>query len=232
MLSADQAPTIRTAMDGGCGWVVFHSDDVAAGDKQAMTAIARSLGEESQRDGGALWTVAPRAGAGTFSVTDEEAGLHTDAQYHHQPEPRFLLFCVVPAECGGGVNRLLRAADLIEDLDHTGALTPADTERLRRESWYWKVPEVFQTASTPTAPGHAVLGPDGTVRWRRDNLSPKDAQQKRTADRFQDYLESHPAVETVLLGAGDVLYCDNKRALHGRTAFRDKRRLLYRTRLW
>ena len=79
---------------------------------------------------------------------------------------------------------------------------------------------------------HAVLGRGGTVRWRHDNLRSGGSEQDGTARRFRDYLEAHPDVVSVQLDAGDVLYCDNNRVLHGRTAFQDPRRLLYRTRLW
>ncbi|HEY6424993.1 MAG TPA: TauD/TfdA family dioxygenase [Pseudonocardiaceae bacterium] len=228
MLGAEDAAVIREAVD--TGWVVFHSDEVAAGDKRAMAAIARSLGKESDRDGGALWPITPRARTGTFSITAQETGLHTDAQYHDQPEPRFLLFCVVPAACGGGANRLLRASDVIRRLNDAATLAEADTERLRTEAWSWEVPEIFQTA--PMHNSHAVLGGGDTVRWRHDNLRPGGPEQARTAQRFRDYVETHPAVVDVRLDSGDVLYCDNKRVLHGRTAFQDPRRLLYRTRLW
>ncbi|MES2093599.1 MAG: TauD/TfdA family dioxygenase [Actinomycetota bacterium] len=229
----DQISAGREALKSGSGWFVFHSDAVAAGDKQAMTAIAEALGTESDRDGGALWPIAPRASSGTFSLTSEEARLHTDAQYHDRPEPAFLLFCVVPASCGGGANRLLRASDLSDGLGSTEMLTQADVASLRKEIWSWEVPAVFQTPSTQAiSPPHAVLGGDETVRWRSDNLRPGNDEQSNTADRFREYIEGHPAVETVFLEAGDVLYCDNQRALHGRTAFQDQRRLLYRTRLW
>lgn len=144
-----------------------------------------------------------------------------------------MLFCVVPADCGGGASRLLRASDVSGRLDDAAVLTEADTERLHAEVWSWEVPEVFRTAPTHNASSsHAVLGRGGTVRWRHDNLRPGGPQRARTAQRFRDYVESHPDVVTVRLAAGDVLYCDNERVLHGRTAFQDPRRLLYRTRLW
>ena len=231
VLRPEETAAIREAVD--TGWVVFHSAEVAAGDKRAMTAIARSLGKESDRDGGALWPIAPRVRKGTFSMTAEDTGLHTDAQYHHQPEPHFLLFCVVPADCGGGANRLLRASAVIGRLDDAGALTEADIGRLHEEVWSWEVPEVFRAASMHhTGSSHAVLSAAGTVRWRHDNLRAGSPERAGTARRFRDYVEMHPDVVTVQLNAGDVLYCDNQRVLHGRTAFQDPRRLLYRTRLW
>lgn len=227
MLDADETDAIRAGVLSG--WVLFHSEAVAAGDMAAMDAIARSLGRISYRDGGALWPVTPRARSGTFSVTAESAGLHTDSQYHDWPEAYFLLFCVVPASCGGGANRLLRASDLTAHLD----LPADDMALLCQDLWTWEVPEVFQpSAETAAANRHAVLGDGGTVRWRYDNLTERGPVQDRVAHRFHDYVESHPAVETQVLGAGDVLYCDNTRALHGRTAFQDPHRLLYRTRLW
>ncbi|MFF3754706.1 TauD/TfdA family dioxygenase [Streptomyces sp. NPDC002018] len=213
------------------GWAVFHDEDVADGDTAAMNTIARACGRPSARDGGPLWPVAPRAATGTFSVTSAATGLHTDAQYHERPESRFLLFCVRPAECGGGLSRLLRTADLLDGLSETG-LDENDTALLERGLWRWRTPEVFRPAARAPSGAHPVIGRRGRLRWRYDNLVTTENGLAGTARRFHRHIEDHPATETVSLSAGDVLYCDNSLVLHGRTAFRDPGRLLYRTRLW
>lgn len=104
-----------------------------------------------------------------------------DAKYHRRPERHFVLFCVVPADCGGGANRLLRALDVIRRLGGATRLTKADTECLRQEVWSWNVPAAaFKTASMSDACSrHAVLGRGGTVRWRLDNL--RSGDPSRTA---------------------------------------------------
>lgn len=231
ILLPDQIQVIREAVKSG--WVVFHSDEVAAGDKDAMKAIAQSLGKPSHRDGGPLWPVMARSSIGTFSMTREHADLHTDSTFHRRPERHFLLFCVVPAECGGGTNQLLRLSDAVDGIEDGGFVTSADVRSLRQATWSWESPKVFQRSRTSSEPPRqAVLASNGTVRWRSDNLRVETPEQARTAEHFRDYLNSHAAVEAVLLNAGDVLYCDNIRVLHGRRAFQDPRRLLYRARLW
>ena len=83
----------------GKGWLLFNDSSVADGELAAMDRIAREFGIPSERDGGALWPIVPRSAHGTFSETNTEALFHTDAQYHREPEPYFLLFCVTPAAC-------------------------------------------------------------------------------------------------------------------------------------
>jgi hypothetical protein len=148
------------------------------------------------------------------------AELHTDAAYRADPEALVALFCVRPAR-DGGLSILLTVDDLMFGL-------PDDLEsELRRPTWRWRPPEVFGGDVTPP---HPVLSSGGTVRWRYDTLVPT-AQQSASAQAFRDHLAGHPGIQRMALPTDSVLFVDNRRVLHGRTAFSDPDRLLLRVRL-
>lgn len=212
------------------GWAVFSDDRVAQEDMDAMAELANQFGKPSDRDGGPLWPITQRANTGTFSETNAEAEFHTDSQYHLEPEPYFLLFCVSPAACGGGVNTLLHLSDIKAELNEV--FDEPDYLRLQAPEWSWKTPQVFVKAGAPPLVDELPVFGQGRIRWRYNNLLPADSKQDFISIKFRDYLANHPARTTLTLRAGDVLLCDNHRALHARTSFDDPNRKLYRTRLW
>lgn len=208
------------------GWAVYTDAGVVRRgklDDEATTELCARFGEPSSRDGGAtLWPVRPRSSdpTQTFSQRAGEAGLHTDAAYRDEPEARFALFCIRPA-ADGGLTRLLAAAHVELGLD------PSLARRLRVPQWRWEVPEVFGGGLSGR---YRVLDDDGSIRWRTDNLViPADLQA--TAVAFADHLETHRMLVQLLLPVDGVLVCDNRRVLHGRTTFADRRRWLVRVRL-
>ncbi len=209
-----------------CGWTVVESVGFTDGydvDLPAVRSFAARFGTPSSRDGGAdIWPVRPTSAASseTFSRRTGAASMHTDAAYRADPEPLVALFSVRPAR-DGGVSRLLEAGAAVADLD-------ADTrESLREPVWRWAPPEVF--GGDPAA-ARSVLAPDDTIRWRYDNLI-ADPEHMRAARRFRDHVERHSALVEAGLPTDSVLICDNRRTLHGRTAFNDRNRLLLRVRL-
>jgi len=208
------------------GWSIITDAGFSRGgavDVDAVRRLAEYFGRPSDRDGGQdVWPVRPRTTdpAATFSQRAGAALLHTDAAYRADPEPLFALFCAQPA-ADGGLSRLLAAADAVRDLD------PAVAEQLRRPVWRWAPPSVFGGSPDTARP---VLGPDGGLRWRPDNLTVA-ADLAQTAAAFTAHVESHPCLVQLPLPADTVLVCDNSRVLHGRTAFADQRRLLLRVRL-
>jgi alpha-ketoglutarate-dependent taurine dioxygenase len=192
-------------------------------DADRALALAHRFGVPSCRDGGtALWPVRavssdPRE---TFSRRAGAAALHTDSAYHDQPESRFLLICVRPAR-DGGITRLLHAEDARSDLDEPVR------ELLSQAHWRWRRPAVFGGGRTKL---HSVLEPSGEMRWRSDNLVIPPSLRS-VARTFHSHLERHPNLVQVGLAADSVLVCDNRRTLHGRTAFVDPARWLVRIRL-
>jgi len=123
---------------------------------------------------------------------------------------------------------MLALRDVLATIEN---LSPSDVRSLRASEWSWKVPEVFAQNPDDSAVNQPVLGLHD-IRWRQDNLLQPDVEQIATAERFAAFLHSHPRVTELKLSAGEVLVCDNRRALHARTKFSDPDRLLYRTRLW
>ncbi|WP_194911417.1 TauD/TfdA family dioxygenase [Catenulispora rubra] len=197
-------------------------------------ALAAEFGRPSRRDGGAaVWPVQPAAdgNGSTFSVTAGEAGLHTDSQYHANPEPLVCMFAVRPAE-DGGHTRLLTAADaasaLAKEPDSSNLL-----HALAAPVWQWRVPREFAAGDRTVSPASAVLPGDGTIRWRADNVVWRHGgPAPQLVARVAHALDTAPEVRTFPLEAGDALILDNRRVLHGRTSFADPRRLLLRVRLW
>ena len=209
------------------GWSVGFHEAIARDEHSAMQTIAAAFGEPSERDGGPLWPVTPRSPHGTFSTRSGSANLHTDAQYRREPEPSFILFCVRAARSGGHTT-VLTAHDASGGLEDAG-FSMCDRRMLSQNVWTWSTPAEFVAEEAPGS--HPVLPDRNHVRWRRDNLVIADPEMENLADRFESYLENHPARATVPLGPGDFIVCDNYRLLHGRTAFDDPQRLLRRTRL-
>lgn len=195
-----------------------------------LERMAGSLGALSFRDGGvAAWPVKPRKVEGTFSERIGEARFHTDSQYHERPERFFMLACERPAE-DGGENFLLARDAVIEVAE--AALGVEGLKRLRQPVWRWSVPEVFRQPGAPeVSPASEVLRPDGTLRWRIDNLMVASKYDQELANAFADALDASPRRVTVRLQAGEILLCDNWRTLHARAYFADPERLLYRIRL-
>ncbi|TKK81046.1 hypothetical protein FDA94_34200 [Herbidospora galbida] len=207
------------------GWVVVRGGWDVPTHAQALRFAAR-FGRPSARDGGhPVWEVRPRPLGGTFSQRGGPVPLHTDAQYHPDPEDLVCLFAVRPA-ADGGHSLLLPASRALAALRARPDGARAEAA-LRRPQWSWITPAVFTGGRG--APPLPVLAGD-TVRWRPDNLVPAE-EGRAAAETFTDAL-ARADPEEVRLTPGDVLLVDNRRTLHGRTAFGDPRRLMLRVRLW
>jgi alpha-ketoglutarate-dependent taurine dioxygenase len=216
------------------GWAVLSGLPFVHDGEPDIPYILRTaarFGRPSDREGGTpAWAVRPASEdpAQTFSRRAGGATLHTDAQYRRVPEDLVCLFAVRPA-ADGGVTRILGAPGA------RAALRGHERERwlldrLARPDWAWEVPAPFAGERPFRA---AVLPGDGTIRWRADNLAAGVAGELREAARaFADRLETAPDVVRFRLDAGDAVVLDNRRVLHGRTFFADRRRLMVRVRLW
>jgi len=68
------------------------------------------------------------------------------------------------------------------------------------------------------------------MRWRYDNLV-QNEEHAWAAKIVADVASTHPATRIIRLEAGQVLVCDNAAVLHGRTAFTDHNRMLWRVRV-
>lgn len=212
------------------GWMI-EDLGAAAMDPQQVIAYASRFGEVSDRDGGAAWRIVPRRNFGTFSETAAAAPLHTDAQYRDDPENLVVLACVRPARPGGDTV-LLAVADLVAALADRADW--ADLESvLTAPIWRWRTPIVFSDPRFNTPAAVLSRRDDGSplMRWRHDNLLP-DNRCAWAADIVSAVAETHPSSKVLRLEAGHVLVCDNATVLHGRTAFSDNERTLWRVRVF
>lgn len=212
------------------GWMTENIGLTATSNPETVVAYASGFGSVSNRDGGSVWPVTARVDSGTFSMTAAEAPLHTDAQYRDDPEDAFVLACVRPA-CTGGDSVILSVADLVETL----AARPdwlALKSVLTAPIWRWRTPAVFGGPSSNTPVPVLNYRGDGSpvMRWRFDNLI-RDERYSWAAEIVAHVAATHPSTKLLRLEAGQVLVCDNTTVLHGRTAFTDSRRMLWRVRV-
>ena len=223
-------PLARGAAEGDVPWTIYRRALDVPLAVDVVERFAARLGTPSLRDGDrAAWPVRPRKAHGTFSETDGEARLHTDSQYHRLPERAFILACERPAN-DGGASILLDSREA-RHIAHD-QLGMEGLRLLERPLWSWSVPDVFQRQGVPpVSPPAAVFAEDGSIRWRIDNIQCGSEELFQIARSFADALSGARQVVRVVLGAGDVLFCDNRFALHGRETFSDRERLLYRVRL-
>lgn len=218
------------------GWCLLRQPGFLRGrdyDAEEVLRSAHRFGVPSERDGGvAVWPVTPRSSdeRATFSVRAGPAELHTDAQYHDRPEDLVALYCVRPAS-DGGASVVLDFTAAIRALRRSPRTRLVESH-LRSPIWRFRVPEQFGTGTNST--GVPVIEGE-TIRWRRNNLAwvePGESVARTVADEVSQLLEQSPERRILDLGPGHVLLIDNRRTLHGRTAFCDVDRLLLRVRLW
>ncbi|SDY98912.1 TauD/TfdA family dioxygenase [Tessaracoccus flavus] len=212
------------------GWAVLEPGPAVASDPAAVIELARRYGTVSERDGGGAWPIQSQVPSGTFSVTNDAAPLHTDAQYRNDPEDAFLLACARSAAQGGD-SILLAVDDLVATLSRRSDWFSLQG-LLQAPIWRWRTPEVFDgpRESEPAA----ILYPreDGrySMRWRMDNLV-ADQSAAWAAEVVHQTAAIDPNLAVLKLRPGQVLVCDNSTVLHGRTAFNDPTRLLWRVRV-
>lgn len=138
--------------------------------------------------------------------------LHTDLSYSSSPPPFFLLHSLANSPRNGGMTTLCSLQSLLDQL-------PQETLRqLALPQFIFPIPSYYPGDLPVTSP---VLhtAPDGSpwIRFRRDGLrSTTWAGMAAVAELLEaiagQTLETH-------LECGSVLLIDNRRWLHGRTAF-------------
>jgi len=212
------------------GWLVEDLGPDTVAEPDAVARYASRFGTISDRDGGSVWPIAARASSGTFSMTAAAAPLHTDAQYRDHPEDAFILACVRPATVDGDTV-LLTVAELVDTLASRHDW-PELEAALTAPLWQWRTPAVFDGPETNSPTAVLSWRPDSSplMRWRYDNLV-QNEEHACAAKIVADVASTHPATRIIRLEAGQVLVCDNAAVLHGRTAFTDHNRMLWRVRV-
>lgn len=180
-----------------------------------------------------------RSNIKTYSEHNHEALLHTDSQYSFYPEDYFSLLCLKKATCGGGLSYLLTLKDILEDLD---ALPNGEKIKdvLYTQEFPFVVPSVF---SKQGETGYEFnFGPilrENEIRFRVDIL--EKALDLNPDYKTPDRMEAYQALKDIILNSpktlsfhmenDEILFINNKTALHGRSAFQDSHRHLLRVRM-
>lgn len=196
-------------------------------------SIAGSLGVlRHTQEGGVLGTLAVGATGGTPSAYRSGASssgyvpLHTEHSRDGRP-PRYLGFlCERPAE-SGGATLLGLATDLWRVLNTSN---PAAAQRLRdRVPVMRHVHDPDQSSRYDLRTVFISEGDRLTVcyprywieRCRVDGVSEADGLLWRAVDAIDRAAASPDVLQTLSLARGDMVFLDNTRVLHGRTAFYD-----------
>lgn len=175
----------------------------------------------------------------TFSSHNAEAQLHTDSAFSKNPEDIFILLVVKSARCKGGESILLHLEKLLE---HIHALPDgyAVEQTLRENVYPFAVPDVFKKSLEDEL--EYATGPilyDDKIRFRSDSIrqclkfNPEllNHKQHQALDAIDEILSNPAHYQRLYLNDNDLIIIDNKRMLHGRTAFTDKERHVLRVRM-
>jgi alpha-ketoglutarate-dependent taurine dioxygenase len=158
------------------------------------------------------------------SYTDAEFPMHTDCSYEDDPPRLFSLFVLQKDRLGGGKNRLVRSADLIEKL------SPATVEILRKTNFTLRVPPGFKK-DKESVTGPILTGKD-LFRYRRDCVIDETPDQLRAIFELEQALVNNEIVTDLYLDNGTLLILDNARFLHARDKILDRDRHLLRMRFY
>lgn len=192
-----------------------------------------------------LWEVTsrsylPESQIPTVTEHNLKADLHTDTSYKDRPERFVALFAIRSATDGGGLSQILDGREILRKL----ARSSDGEECLKALSslpFPYRVPTSFTKARKEEEP-ETILAPIISdiplIRFRYDTImdgfkclpsyATKDALW--AVNYFHEVLENSFKL-TFRLNAGEMLLTNNYEILHGRTAFRDIRRLLLRIRM-
>lgn len=228
---------------GGLIWSgILKSDSTEAEALGLLLKWVNELGIPVDHDRGEqkIWSIrktAEESKVPTYSQHNDEAKLHTDSQYREHPEEAFALLMLQPAECGGGESWAMHVSRI---LDLLRAMPQGHRyERLLRSARVpFAVPTIFNRqdgAAVEVVEATIFSGP--FIRYREDTLK---AGLMHGNVPTSEVMEAIEALESVIhnprnaqvfkLRRGDLLICDNRKLLHGRSAFSDLRRHLLRTR--
>lgn len=189
-----------------------------------------------------IWTMKPQNETGenrfrTFSEHSAAAPLHTDSQYRPKPE-NFLAFYVYrQARCGGGQTTVLNGRKLINSLI-ASAQGQLAVKTLSLVKIPFLIPPIFITDTRKTFIQAPIFGKTPLLRYRPDNLKTElikaPASQKHaiieSLEFLKETIDSSIHTNEFLLNDGDLLLINNHTNLHGRRAFEDQNRCLFRIR--
>ncbi len=190
-----------------------------------------------------IWEVTPRTHlpdgyTPTITEHNQAAELHTDSSYVDVPERYVALFVIRPAK-EGGLSHILDGREFLSTLSESRQGREC-VNVLRSVPCPSRVPTAFTENCMEEEPElalHRIISDSPLIRYRYDTIragfkcepSYASSEVQWAVDYFHHALARHGKY-TFSLNSGDILLANNHEILHGRTAFKDKNRLLLRIR--
>lgn len=231
------------------GYVILRNVPIDPEDPASASAyfldLAARIGQPVDHDGRntLVWDIKKVEGSSsavkTYSEHSDEAELHTDTQYRIDPEDFIALLTLVPAACGGGQSIMMTLSDIRAEIA-ARADGAAIVQALSNTQYPFVVPSVFNLQGTQEREYiHAPILQGEHIRFRIDTLEKalpvhRQGLSEQALQAFQvlkSIVLHSPRMLRFHLQPRDILFINNKTALHGRTAFTDARRHLLRIRI-
>lgn len=202
------------------GWSVISGVPVAEG---MAVAFGERIGTVRSSNFGFSFDVRSKAEPISNAYTSGYLPLHTDLPHYELPPGLQILHCL-SNEAEGGASLLADGIAVAELLQRT---EPETFERLSCT----RVAFRFQDPDSEFNTRHPIIecdpaGRPNYVNWSNSTLAPLDVsfeempRMRAAIRRFVALVESPRFLIERKLEAGEMLVFDNRRMLHGRTAFR------------
>lgn len=160
--------------------------------------------------------------------------LHTDGTHWPTPNDFTCLYCIRADEAGGGRSLVLPQEQFAEAV--LNALGKVEGDRFLFRSQPWDIAEELGGGTL-----HAPVLTEAGVRWMgftllKSTSGPSKWEQELRQEilRIECELSQQSGTISILLEPGDVLFVNNKRSLHARTAINQpaaSQRLLLRAKV-
>ncbi|ASG25170.1 TauD/TfdA family dioxygenase [Nitrospirillum viridazoti] len=213
---------------------------------QVLFALAACMGRPTATDQvnrRVIWDVKVRQqkAATTFSEHADEADLHTDTQYFARPERYMMLYYIRPAACGGGISLVRDLQCLKRSLSATEEGRWA-IDLLSRKVLPFRIPGVFTAnggTDTVEVTFATIFAERPGIRFRADTLmkglalhpAADTPDVRRALDLLLTEARRPEALLQISMPADSIHFVNNHMALHGRTAFEDHERHVWRIRV-
>lgn len=220
------------------GYAIHSSDKSKKAEiKEYHWSLVKKLGLPSAHNDGKedyIWEISAKQSTSsikTYSEHSRKANLHTDSQYRNNPEKYFSLSSIQVANCGGGQTEILDFKKLYA--------------RVKNNSWFKElyevypiaIPDVFQSAQERIV-YQPIIKETPFIRFRTDTIlkgfdlvnEPLESKKRKAFKLLEKEILNSNLIEKFYLKKGQIIIIDNHRVLHGRSAFKDSKRLLLRIR--
>jgi alpha-ketoglutarate-dependent taurine dioxygenase len=205
--------------------------------KEYHWSLIKKLGLPSEHNEGKkdyIWEITAKQSTSnikTYSEHSKKAPLHTDSQYRNTPEKYFSLSSIQEAKCGGGQTELLDFKKLYASV--------------HKHTWFKElyevypiaIPDIFQSAQERVV-YQPIIKATPFIRFRSDTImkgldlvnEPLNSKKRKAFKLLEEEILNSNWIERFYLKKGQIIIIDNHRVLHGRSAFKDNTRLLFRIR--